>query len=141
MLEVRIDEHLTKRSNQASTSTDLGLEHYSEEDLLELLERIVVLLPASQLKDIDLEKELVLQYRQAKLLQQTIREDSSIPANQKAQVMNTVASTLQALVKMQTDFYTFERFKQIETALIRQLNQWPEEDTKEFFRRYEQDLL
>ena len=135
-MQVRIDEHLLNRPKPIADS----LEHLNEEELLDLLERIVVLLPASQLKDIDLEKELVLQYRQAKYLQQVVIDDTNIPSNQKAQVMNSVASSLQALVKMQSDFYTFERFKKLETILTRLLNQWPEEQTKEFFERYEREL-
>jgi len=108
-----------------------------EAQLLALRAEIDELLPAVALSDLDLERELVLQYRTVKAMQATILVDEDVQANQKAQVAGQCASTLAQLTKMQTDFYTAERLKAIETALIRLLKSWPKELTLKFFEEYE----
>ncbi len=116
------------------------LSNMGEGDLLFLRAQIDALLPVKRLSDMNLEMELTLQLRSAQALQQIVLDDALTPANQKAQVMNSVSSTLQQLVKMQIDYYTPERLKKIEAALIKALNKFETEQTKEFFRRYEEIL-
>lgn len=139
-MELTIDEAMLGKRTKSSQKHPIDLEKFSEDELLELRQLILEYLPASHLKDLDLEQELVLQFRQAQYLQSSILNNTSIPPNQHAQVMNSVNATLQHLVKMQSEFYTFERFKRIEGILVRLLNEWPEEQTAEFFRRYEAEL-
>ena len=139
-MRINIDEHLIGKRAEDEQSDPLDLDNYTEEELLELRSAITNMLPASHLKDLDLEQELVLQFRRAQHLQDRVLRQLDIPANQQAQVLNSVASTLQQLVKMQSDFYTYERLKKIEGILVNLLNQWPEEQTEEFFRRYEAEL-
>lgn len=116
------------------------LDHLSIEELLQLRTQIDERLPVKRLKDMDLEQEAVIQYLTLKsLLERTLSEDDTA-ANQKAQVANATASALQALDKMQRDTFTFERFKEVENALVAMLNEWPIEMTKKFFEEYERNL-
>lgn len=116
------------------------LDKMTEAELLRLRAKVDALLPMTQLSDVNLERELMLQFRVAQNLQTDITNDREIPANQKAQVMNSVASTLQSLVKMQIEYYTPERLKRIELILIDMLNKMPEDQTREFFEKYERLL-
>lgn len=93
--------------------------------------------PTKRLADVNLEHELLAQYETVKRLQYEVLEDDAIPANQRAQVANTVAATLQQLVKMQTDFYNAERFKAIETLMIKALKNMPPEVAARFLQDYE----
>lgn len=109
------------------------------EELLNLRAEIDKLLPSTKLKDMDLEKELILQYHRVLALQTRVLEDTNTPANQMAQVSNAVAGTLQNLVSMQSKFHTSERFKELESRLIKTLNKLPQEHVDEFFKWYEQE--
>lgn len=120
--------------------TPIDLNKFSEAELLILRHEIDSRLPITKLSDMNLERELTLQFRVAQTLQARVVEDDDIPANQKAQVMNSVATTLQSLVKMQAEYYTPERLKKIESALVVCLNGWPVEQTEEFFKQYERML-
>lgn len=121
----------------SANTTALLLGQMDIAELLLLRAEIDVLLPATALKDMDLEEELVIQYQTLKSMQKDVLDDESIPANQRAQVANAVGSTLQSLMKMQSDVYSSERFKKLETSLIHLLNEWPEDQTLKFFERYE----
>lgn len=112
----------------------------SEAELLFLRAQVDALLPVKRLSDMNLEMELTLQLRSAQALQQIVLEDVHTPANQKAQVMNSVASTISSLIKMQVDYYTPERLKKIEAALIKALNTLDTAQTEGFFTKYEEIL-
>lgn len=114
-----------------------NLASMGEAALLDLRAQIDANLPVKSLKDIDLERELVLQYQTVKALQNLVLNDDEIPVNQRSQVANSCASTLDALVKMQEKYSTGERLKQIEGHLIEALNRMPPETTKAFFEWYE----
>lgn len=120
--------------------TAIDLEKLSESELLVLRHKVDRLLPVTKLADMNLERELTLQFRAAQALQAVVLDDQNIAANQKAQVMNAVAATIQSLVKMQAEYYTPERLKKIESALVKTLNEWPIEKTREFFLQYEKLL-
>lgn len=115
-----------------------SLEMLTQGELLVLRADIDARLDATALQDMDLEKELVLQYQMAKALQLLVL-DSHEEANKKAQVMNTCANTLQSLVKMQAELHTAERLKAIEARLIRALDRVPTEYLEEFFDWYENE--
>lgn len=89
------------------------------------------------LGDINLEHELMSQYAKVKKLQTDVLIDDSVPANQRAQVANAVASTLQQLIKMQTEFYTAERFRSIENLMIAYMKKLPLADAQRFLDEYE----
>ncbi len=89
------------------------------------------------LGDINLEHELMSQYAKVKKLQTDVLIDDSVPANQKAQCAGAVASTLQQLIKMQTEFYTAERFRSIENLMIAYMKKLPLADAQSFLDAYE----
>lgn len=115
------------------------IQDWNVEELLNLRAEIDRLLPSTKLNEMDLEKELVLQYHKVVALQTRVLEDDRTPANQLAQVSNAVAGTLQNLVSMQSKFHTSERFKELESRLIKTLNKMPDEHTREFFTWYESE--
>jgi hypothetical protein len=107
------------------------------EQLLQLRAEIDELLPARALGDLDLEHELVVQFLSIKSLQSTVLQDDQTAANQKAQVANAVASTLQQLVKMQSEHFNAERFKKIEALMVKALKLMPIETAEKFLAEYE----
>jgi hypothetical protein len=104
-------------------------------DLLDMRSRIDQALPALALRDMNLEQELVIQYLTAKELQ-TMVLSSGEEANKKAQTLNAVGAALQALIKMQSEYHTAERLKEIETRLVRCLEKLPKEQAQEFLAWY-----
>lgn len=89
------------------------------------------------LGDINLEHELMSQYAKVKKLQTDVLIDDSVPANQRAQVANAVASTLQQLIKMQVDLDRESKLKLMEGCLIESIKTLPEETKVTFFEEYE----
>ena len=108
--------------------------------LLKYLDEIKSCLPAVNLGGMNLEEELVLQFTATKALQSDVMDDETIAANQRAQVANSVAATLQKLIDMQEKVYTLERWKSIESLMIRSLQKLPEELAEEFLVEYERIL-
>lgn len=130
---IRSGDAFTTPSERSHAELDL----LDVDELLRLRGEIDKRLPAVALNDMNLEEELVRQYLRVQSLQAAAMDDNGIPANQKAQVAAQVASTLQQLVKMQTEFHTAERLKAIESRLIRALEKVPAEHLVEFFAWYE----
>ena len=135
-----IDESKVKnfgRGEETSTPT-FRWEALPLETLLRYLDEIRQVLPATTLLDMNMEEELILQFQAVRTLQNTILDDESVPANQKAQVANSVASVLGSIADLQNKVYSSERFKRIETLLIRHLNKLPEDVAAAFLEDYEQ---
>lgn len=109
-------------------------------ELLSLRSQIEQLLPARDLKDMDLARELVLQVMALQQMQQTVLRDDDTPANQKAQVANSLSAALINLVKLQVDVYSSERFKSVESVLISVLQTLPIEAQERFIGAYETAL-
>ena len=109
----------------------------SPAELRRLRAEIDRLLPEENLADMDMPRELMRQFQAVKDLQDAVIEDEKVPPNQRAQVAGQVASTLQQLVKMQTDFYTSERFRNIENLMIKFMKSLPLEKANEFLDEYE----
>jgi uncharacterized protein (UPF0147 family) len=97
-------------------------------------------LPPTQLSKMNLEEELLMQFHTVRALQNDVMEDTEIPVNQRAQVANSVAASLNKLAEMQIDLYSAERFKNVENLLIRTLSQLPEDLASEFLTEYEKML-
>ena len=112
------------------------IDTYSVADLLALRAEIDAALPATALKDLDLERELVVQFQTIKTLQSNTLDDDETPANQKAQVANACAAVLGQLVKMQAEFYTAERFKTIEGLMVKAMKTLPVEQAERFLEEY-----
>ena len=91
------------------------------------------------LATLNLDKELLAQYRNAQSVLEDTLYDEQTPANQKAQVLNTITSILQQILKSQTELYDSERVKKIESTLISVLKKYPEL-AQAFIVDYEQAL-
>lgn len=105
-------------------------------ELVRCRDEITAALPSLQLSKMNLEEEMLLQYHTLRELQGTVMEDDEVPVNQRAQVANTVAATLKTLGDQQIALYSSERFKQIENALIRELDKLPEDLAASFLVSY-----
>lgn len=108
-----------------------------EEEFMKLAAAVDKRRPTRSMADLDLEHELIAQYDLVRTLQSDVITDDDVPVNQRAQVANAVASTLQQIVKMQSDFYTAERFKAIEALVIKAIRTLPKEVAEQFLEEYE----
>jgi uncharacterized protein (UPF0147 family) len=131
------NEKLQSLKVEARVNETATLGEMTRDQLLELKELLDQRLPTMSLSELNLEHELLLQYERVKQLQQDVLNDDSVPANQRAQVANSVASTLQHLIKMQTEYSTAERFKAIEALMIKAMKRLPIEVATEFLAEYE----
>lgn len=113
------------------------LKSMSQPELRRLKAQVEALLPSTTLSDLDMPKELMEQFRLVKDLQSDVLNDSEIPLNQRSQLAGQVASTLQQLIKMQSEFYTAERFRAIENMVIAYMKRMPLEDAQAFLDEYE----
>lgn len=135
-------EHLATvtPSVQATHTLQVNLEGMPLDQLLELRNQIEQRLPAKDLKDLDLQRELVLQVLALQTLQGKVLKDDETPANQQAQVANALSAALTTLVKLQSDVFTTERLKRLEAALIEVINEQPTELQEAFLRTYSERL-
>lgn len=124
--------------NTQSRKLEDVLGKMSEDDLWELRELIDSCLPSAELAQMNLTKELTIQYRRVLRLQEEVLRDGDVAANQKAQVAAQVKSTLQDLVDMQTKFYTAERFRSIENMIVDYMKSMSLPQAKDFLEKYEQ---
>jgi F0F1-type ATP synthase delta subunit len=113
----------------------------SQTELYELRASIDQHLHHRTLADLNLEEELLSQYTVTKQLLSQVVEDPETPANQKAQVINSLLSITNQLVKMQTELHTAERVKAIEAACVKAVRTLDQAAQKEFFKRYEDFYL
>ncbi len=113
------------------------LDAMSVDELRELRDEIDRRLPEDKLSQMDLTQELLSQYRLVQRLQDSVLMDDSIAPNQRSQVAGQVASTLQQLVKMQTEFHNAERFRAIENLLIKSIKLMPLDAAEAFISEYE----
>lgn len=120
--------------------TDRALDAFTLQELLDLRNRVEKRLPARSLQDLDLEAELVLQVKALQQLQNSVIDDDETPANQKAQVANSLSSALTTLVKLQGEVHSTERRKIQEATLINTLNTLPEDAARRFLDEYEEAL-
>ena len=120
--------------------TDRALDAYTLQELLDLRARIERRLPARSLKDINLERELVLQVMALQQLQNSVIDDDDTPANQKAQTASALSAALMNLVKVQSEVQSTERRKLQEAVLISALNALPEETARQFLESYRRAL-
>ena len=115
-------------------------EIYTVAELVRFRDEITRQLPATELSKLNLEEEVLLQYHVLREMQSEVLSSDEVPANQRAQVANSVASILKTLGDYQVALYTSERFKEIENLLIRHLSLLPEESAAKFITEYEQIL-
>ncbi len=89
------------------------------------------------LAELNIERELVEQYAKTKELMDEVLFDDETPANQKAQVANSVVTTLGQILKLQEEIQRGETLKLMEQVLIEVLKTLPQTSQDEFFAEYE----
>ena len=114
------------------------LKDLSVDDMLALRDVLNEMMPSKTFADVNLEHELIEQYNTVKNLQSDVLTDDDVPVNQRAQVANSVASTLGQLTQMQADFYTSERFKAMEALMIKAIKKMSPEVAEAFVKEYEE---
>lgn len=119
---------------------DADLNHLNQEDLLNLRAQIDAKLTGIKLNDLDLVQETMFQLKKAKILQSQVNEDEETPANQKAQIQNSLNNIITNLSKHQINLYTSERMKRMEGALIRVLKTLTKAEQTAFMESYGQEL-
>ncbi len=113
----------------------IDLSQYDEADLLRLKTRVTSLLPLN-LAAINMEEELLTQLASAKSL---LADSEDAPANQRAQVSNSITTILKQLTDLQTSLTTTETIKRIERTLLLTLKEFPEMQ-ESFLKAYEEAL-
>ena len=76
------------------------------------------------------------QYRKTKDLMDSVLHDDETPANQRAQVANSVVTTLGQLVKLQEDLKREETLKLMETVLLDTIGVMGDDVKNTFLREY-----
>lgn len=135
----RLDAAKEGRGDQGGKLKDQPIlwDHCTLDQLLQYHAEIERRLPPLSLGHISVEREIILHFHTARALQAAVMSEEGVPANQRAQVANSVASAIKSLADLQIQIYTTERFKNIENLLIETLNELPEEQRKLFIDKYE----
>lgn len=127
---------LGSESPGAQTPPQISWKSLPVELLIKYIDEIRQHLPMRNLVEMDLEEELILQYQTIRALQNDVLQDQDVPVNQRAQVANAVAAALGKLADLQNETYSSERFKKVETILIRHARRMPEDLAKAFLEDY-----
>lgn len=126
-------QHQAKIDPNAVPDEVLGcLEALSDAQLMNLRHHLDNLL-GIEINNLNLSEELGLVYRQGKDLLKTIQADDRVPANQKAQVYNSVAAQIDKLSKMRDKVFSQERLKRFEAALIKTIECQGDNKAKSIF--------
>ena len=138
-----IDEDKLAQVQAAMAGTEpekegFDLDTMSVEELRELRDEIDRRLPEDSLDSLNLEKELVGQYRLVQRLQADVITNDDFAPNQRSQVAGQVASTLQQLVKLQEDLKREQTLKLMESVLVDMIKSMPEDFKTNFFAEYKQ---
>lgn len=123
--------------SQTKNTLKEQLKGMPEKDLRKIQETLQELLPEQSVKELNLEDELLQQYTKTKRLMDDVLDDVDVTPTQKAQVANSVVSTLGQLVKLQEDLKLQEAMKLMESVLIDVIKTLPKETKDEFFAEYE----
>lgn len=140
-----LKDHSLKSNSQNPTGVDrleLVLKQIVSMDESELaaIRNVIDGIQPLDLEKLDLNAELALQYRQAKQLLAEVQKDSTVPANQKAQVFNSVRAQLSDIVKQQESVWSMERLKTFEVAFLKAANALTPDARDLFFDLYMKHL-
>jgi arginine/lysine/ornithine decarboxylase len=113
----------------------ISLDSLTANELGDLRHRIDEILQLD-LQNLDMSKELAFSYQQAKRLYAEIQSDETIPANQKAQVLNSCTAMQRQAIKSQELVYSIERLKKIEAAILKAVATLPIDAKEAFFDLY-----
>lgn len=94
---------------------------------------------AECLKELNLDTELLTQYKNAKELLHEAMDDEETPLNQKAQIINTMTNIIKQILELQEALHNVENMKILEATLVETLKVYPELATK-FLNDYEKAL-
>lgn len=122
-----------------NTSSKLDLNQMDQAELLALHSKIENKLTGLKLADVNLEKETLLQFQKAKVLQELANTTKDVPVNQLAQVQNSIRGILESLARMQAELHDSETMKRWKASLIRVIKAQPTEFQKAFFDSLEQE--
>ena len=109
----------------------------SEDELRDLRDAINVLIPEDTVASIDLQEELVNQYRKSRKLYDDVLTDPDVQANQKAQLANSLVAILAQMKKMQDDLMRDRTMQAIEAVLIDSIKTLPQEVRDAFYEECE----
>lgn len=126
--------------SQTSSSGLPDISLLSQKELLRMRADIDSLLDLETLDQLDIGKEIVVQLRTLKVLQQEALEDVEAPHGQKAQAAMTVSRLLQELSKSRKELYDAERSMKIEGMVIEAMKSAPDDVKNEFFTNLERYL-
>jgi len=120
-------------------NNNLDLSGYSVESLEAIQRKLAEVLPSKTLLDVNLEHELLNLLRTGQQLMTTVLSDVDVPANQKAQVINSLASTIDQLVKLQNSVHDSERVKRLEYVFTKTLKSLPTEAAETALQAYQRE--
>lgn len=80
----------------------------------------------ASLSDLDLDEELLAQYKRARRLLALAEHDEEVPLSQKATALNAISTIITNITKTQTELYNAERLKTLELVLVSVLKRFPE---------------
>jgi hypothetical protein len=124
-----IKEYAMSKVDKAKSDPLEGLD---DEELIALRLRLDKRLNLD-LKELNLAEELGMQYRSGQILLASVQDDKGVPANQRAQVFNSVGSMLKDIVKQQKVVYDAERLKRFESTFIKVLDLLGTDEMKKRF--------
>lgn len=83
-------------------------------------------IPEGRLKDLDLDRELYIQYHKAKTLFEVSEYDQAATLSGKVSSLNGIIAILTQITKLQADLYNAKTISAIENSLIQTLKEFPE---------------
>lgn len=93
-----------------------------------------------EVKNLNLTEEVGLQFKQAKFFLSTLMTDEDIPANHKAQALNTVTRLLHTMTDMREKIYGQERQKKFDAAWLRTMRELPKHQQETFMELFGEHL-
>lgn len=101
------------------------LKHLKPEQMRIIRSKIDELLPRAGLDTLNLEEELVSNYQLTVTLYQDLINDDEVPANQKAQVVNSCNAMLKTIADLQESVHGTEKVKRLQQVFVATLKQLP----------------
>ncbi len=127
----------TTRVKESTKRKTFDISCLSVAELLDLRDEVEKKLPPLKLQQLDLAKELIVQFYKIKELQQAVLMDTELEPNKQAVVIKACTDALQQIVKLQQDLYNAERFKALENYMIESVRALPLDVATAFMRNYE----
>lgn len=135
-----LTQRALSNSHASSGSEEVLLDNCTDKQLLKLRAQIDSRLNITDLANIDIGLEIVVQLQTLKILQSEALEDDEAPHGQKAQAAMTVSRLLQDLTKCRRELYDAERSKTVENMVIQAMKDTPQEVKDSFFADLERYL-